>query len=117
MTVQFKDAVLTLKVTPQITDAGTVILALEVENNYADFANLVNGIPPINTQSAKTIVLVRDGQTAVVGGIYQSTETTSQGSTPFLSKIPILGYLFKSNFTDSRNNELLLFITPRIVKS
>ena len=117
VTVQFKDAVLTLKVTPQITDAGTVILNLEVENNSADFANLVNGIPPINTQSAKTIVLVRDGQTAVVGGIYQSTETTSQGSTPFLSKIPILGYLFKSNFTDSRNNELLLFITPRIVKS
>ena len=117
VTVQFKDAVLTLKVTPQITEAGTVILNLEVENNSADFANLVNGIPPINTQAAKTIVLVRDGQTAVVGGIYQSTETTSQQSTPFLSKIPILGYLFKSKFVDSRNNELLLFITPRIVKS
>ncbi len=66
---------LTLKVTPQITDAGTVILNLEVENNSADFANIVNGIPPINTQSAKTIVLVKDGQTAVVGGIYQSSET------------------------------------------
>jgi type IV pilus assembly protein PilQ len=117
VTVQFKDAVLTLKVTPQITDAGTVILNLEVENNAADFANLVNGIPPINTQSAKTIVLVRDGHTAVVGGIYQSTEVTSQQSTPFLSKIPVLGYLFKNNFMDSRNNELLLFITPRIVKS
>ena len=54
VTVQFKDAVLTLKVTPQITDAGTVILNLEVENNSPDFANRVNGIPPINTQSAKT---------------------------------------------------------------
>jgi type IV pilus assembly protein PilQ len=117
VTVQFKDAVLTLKVTPQITDAGTVILNLEVENNSADFSRTVNGIPPINTQSAKTIVLVRDGQTAVVGGIYQSTETSSRDSTPFLGKIPILGYLFRHNLTDTQNNELLLFITPRIVKS
>lgn len=117
VTVQFKDAVLTLKVTPQITDAGTVILELEIENNNADFANLVQGIPPINTQSAKTIMLVKDGSTAVVGGIYQSSETTTQNQTPFLSKIPVLGYLFKSKAVDSRNNELLLFITPRIVKS
>jgi type IV pilus assembly protein PilQ len=117
VTVQFKDAVLTLQVTPQITDAGTVILNLNVENNSADFANRVNGIPPINTQSAKTIVLVKDGQTAVVGGIYQSTETTTQNQTPFLNKIPVLGYLFKQKAIDTRNNELLLFITPRIVKS
>jgi type IV pilus secretin PilQ/predicted competence protein len=117
VTVQFKDAVLTLKVTPQITDAGTVILDLEIENNSPDYANRVGGIPPINTQAAKTMVLVKDGQTAVVGGIYQSTETTTQSQTPFFSKIPILGYLFKSKAVDSRNNELLLFITPRIVKS
>ncbi len=117
ISVTFKDAVLTLKVTPQITDAGTVILQLEVENNTADFANKVNGIPPINTQSAKTIVLVRDGQTAVVGGIYQSSETMTQNRTPFLSQVPVLGFLFKNKAVDSRNNELLLFITPRIVKS
>jgi type IV pilus assembly protein PilQ len=117
VTVQFKDAVLTLRVTPQITDAGTMILQLEVENNSADFANLVNGIPPINTQSARTIVQVTDGQTAVVGGIYQSTENTTVNQTPFLSKIPILGYLFKNKSVSTQNNELLLFITPRIVKS
>jgi type IV pilus assembly protein PilQ len=117
VTVTFKDAVLTLKVTPQITDAGTVILNLEVENNSADFANLVNGIPPINTQSAKTIVQVTDGETAVVGGIYQSQEFLNRESTPFLGKIPILGYLFKNKRVDMNNNELLLFITPRIVKS
>jgi type IV pilus assembly protein PilQ len=116
VTVTFKDAVLTLKVTPQITEAGTVILTLEVENNSADFANLVNGIPPINTQSAKTQVLVRDGATAVVGGIYQSNEQTSQQRTPFLGQIPILGYLFRNRFVTSTNNELLLFITPRIIK-
>jgi type IV pilus assembly protein PilQ len=116
VTVQFKDAVLTLKVTPQITEAGTVILQLEVENNAADFANLVNGIPPINTQSAKTQVLVMDGSTAVIGGIYQSNEQTSQASTPFLGRLPILGYLFRNRFVQSTNNELLLFITPRIIK-
>jgi type IV pilus assembly protein PilQ len=117
VTVTFKDAVLTLRVTPQITEAGTVILTLEVENNAADFANLVNGIPPINTQSATTQVLVKDGATAVIGGIYQSNEQTVQANTPFLSRIPILGYLFRNRFVTTQNNELLLFITPRIIKS
>ena len=84
--------------TPQITEAGTVILSLEVENNAADFANLVNGIPPINTQSAKTQVLVRDGATAVIGGIYQSNEQTHAEPTPFLGRLPILGYLFRNRF-------------------
>jgi type IV pilus secretin PilQ/predicted competence protein len=116
VTVSFKDAVLTLKVTPQITEAGTVILQVEVENNAADFANLVNGIPPINTQSAKTQVLVRDGATAVIGGIYQSNEQTSQSNTPFLNRLPVLGYLFRNRFVTTSNNELLLFITPRIIK-
>ena len=117
VTVTFKDAVLTLRVTPQITEANTVILDLNVENNAADFANLVNGIPPINTQSAQTQVLVKDGATAVIGGIFQSNEQTSQASTPFLSKVPILGYLFRNRFVTNTNNELLLFITPRIIKS
>jgi type IV pilus secretin PilQ/predicted competence protein len=116
VTVSFQDAVLTLKVTPQITEAGTVILTVDVQNNSADFANLVNGIPPINTQSAKTQVLVRDGATAVIGGIYQSNEQTSQNQTPFLGRVPILGYLFRNRFVTSTNNELLLFITPRIIK-
>jgi type IV pilus secretin PilQ/predicted competence protein len=116
VTVSFKDAVLTLKVTPQITEAGTVILQVEVENNAADFANLVNGIPPINTQSAKTQVLVRDGATAVIGGIYQSNEQTAQSNTPLLNRLPVLGYLFRNRFVTTSNNELLLFITPRIIK-
>jgi type IV pilus assembly protein PilQ len=117
VTVQFKDAVLTLKVTPQITDAGTVILTLEVNNDSADFSRQINGIPPINTQQAKTQVLVRDGATAVIGGIYQSTETSNQSRTPFLGDIPLLGYLFRNRGVNTQNQELLLFITPRIVKS
>ena len=117
VSVMFKDAVLTLRVTPQITDAGTVILTLEVENNTPDFGNKVLGIPPINTQAAKTIMLIKDGQTAVVGGIYQSAESTTQSRTPFLGQIPVLGYLFRNRGVETKNNELLLFITPRIVKS
>jgi type IV pilus assembly protein PilQ len=116
VTVTFKDAVLTLKVTPQITEAGTVILDISVDNNTPDFANRVNCIPPINTQSAKTIVLVRDGATTVIGGIYQSNEQTAVNATPFLSKVPILGYLFRNRLVTASNNELLLFITPRIIK-
>jgi len=116
VTVTFKDAVLTLKVTPQITDAGTVILKLEVENNAPDFSRSINGIPPINTQSAKTQVLVRDGATAVVGGIFKSNEQTTQDRTPFLGSVPILGYLFRNRSVTSTNDELLLFITPRILK-
>jgi type IV pilus assembly protein PilQ len=117
VTVTFKDAVLTLRVTPQITDAGTVILSLEVNNDSADFSRQINGIPPINTQQAKTQVLVRDGATAVIGGIYQSNETTNQSRTPFLGDVPLVGYLFRNKGMQTRNQELLLFITPRIVKS
>jgi type IV pilus secretin PilQ/predicted competence protein len=121
VTVIFKDAVLTLKVTPQITEAGTVILTLEVENNSPDFSRQIgtgaSAVPPINTQSAKTIVLVRDGATAVIGGIYQSTEETARAQTPFLGNIPILGYLFRNRTLRTANQELMIFVTPRIIKS
>ena len=116
VTVAFQDAVLTLKVTPQITSAGTVILHLEVENNSPDFGNLVGGIPPINTQAATTNVLVANGATAVIGGIYQSQEDRTQNRTPFLSKIPLIGLLFRSSFQTTTNQELLIFVTPRIIE-
>jgi len=116
VTTTFKDAVLTLNVTPQITDAGTVILALEVKNDSPDFGRQVNGIPPINTQSAKTNVLVKDGATTVIGGVFQSTEAVSSQRVPFFSKIPILGWLFQNRSTRQENRELLLFVSPRIVK-
>ncbi len=117
VSVLFKDAVLTLKVTPQITSAGTVLLRLEVENNSPDFSRSINNIPPINTQAAKTNVLVADGATTVIGGIYQSNEQVALNQTPFFSKIPVLGHLFKNRLVTSANNELLLFITPRIAKA
>jgi type IV pilus secretin PilQ/predicted competence protein len=120
VTVTFKDAVLTLKVTPQITEANTVILNLEVENNEADFARVVGSgaaaIPPIKTQSAKTMLLVADGATAVIGGIYKSSESWSRDSTPLLGDVPIIGYLFRNRKMNQQNDELLLFITPKIIR-
>jgi len=93
-----------------------VILALDVENNSPDFGNLVGGIPPINTQAATTNVLVANGATAVIGGIYQSQEDRTQNRTPFLSKIPLIGLLFRNNFVQTTNQELLIFVTPRIIE-
>ena len=82
VTVTFKDAALTLKVTPQITAANTVIMKIALENAPPDFSRAVNGIPPINTQRANTTVLVSDGQTTVIGGIYLSTEQIRRTGRP-----------------------------------
>ena len=117
VTVQFKDAALILKVTPQITASNTVIMKIALENGQADFTKAVNGIPPINTQSANTSVQVNDGQTTVIGGIYLSTEQFQTDRTPGLGKIPILNWLFKRDNALDNSTELLIFITPRIIKS
>ncbi len=82
VTVTFKDAALVLRVTPQITAANTVIMKIALENAQADFGRSVNGIPPIDTQRANTSVLVGDGQTTVIGGIYFSSQEARQGRTP-----------------------------------
>ena len=116
VTITWKNATLTLLVTPQITAANTVILKISVENALANFGRQVNGIPPIDTQKASTTVLVADGDTTVIGGIYQSTETNREGRTPGLHRIPLLGWLFKQNSDSSTASELLIFITPRILK-
>ena len=116
VTVTFKDAALTLKVTPQITAANTVIMQIALENSQPDFGRSVNGIPPINTQRAITTVLVQDGQTTVIGGIYTSTTTNTRDTTPGLASIPILGWLFKRDALNDANTELLIFITPKIVR-
>ena len=117
VTTSFKDAALTLKVTPQITAANTVIMQIVLENATPDFGRSVNGIPPINTQRAITTVLVLDGQTSVIGGIYTSTLTNTHDQTPGLGSIPILGWLFRRERLDDQNTELLIFITPKIIKN
>ena len=114
VTVSFKDAALTLKVTPQITAANTVIMNISVENASPDFSRSVNNIPPIDTQRAITRVLVSDGDTTVIGGIYVSREQSAQDRTPGLHRVPLLGWLFKRDTLADESRELLIFITPRI---
>jgi type IV pilus assembly protein PilQ len=116
VTVTFKDAVLVLRVTPQITAANTVIMKITIENATADFSREVNGIPPVDTQRANTQVQIDDGATTVIGGIFTSTEQTSNNRTPLLHRVPILGWLFKNERFEDQSRELLIFITPRILK-
>jgi type IV pilus assembly protein PilQ len=115
VTVEFKDAALKLLVTPRITSANTVIMDVELENGSLGVA--VNQNRAINTQRAKTSVQVTDGATTVIGGINVSTETNSQTRTPALHRVPLLGWLFKNDSKQDTNDELLIFITPRIVRS
>jgi len=116
VTTQYVNAGLELRATPQITADGTIIMTLDIQNNAADFANLVNGIPPITTQSAKTTVMVPDGGTTVIGGIYRVEDAITRERVPFLYRIPLLGNLFRSFSKTTQNRELLIFITPRILK-
>jgi type IV pilus secretin PilQ/predicted competence protein len=116
VTTRYVNAALELRATPQITAEGTIIMTIEIQNNAADFANLVNGIPPITTQSAKTTVMIPDGGTTVIGGIYRTEDSITRERVPFLHTIPILGNLFKSFARTKQNRELLIFITPRIIK-
>jgi type IV pilus assembly protein PilQ len=117
VTVSFKDAALTLKVTPQITASNTVIMRVFLENATPDFSRAVNGIPPIDTQRAVTTVLVADGETTVIGGIYVSLEQASHDRVPVLHRLPLLGWLFKRDINSDESRELLIFITPRITRS
>jgi type IV pilus assembly protein PilQ len=117
ITVTFVDAALKLNVTPQITAANTVIMQIVLENSAPDFSRSINQTPPINTQRAVTSLLVADGQTSVIGGIYINDRTTSNDRTPGLYKIPILGWLFQRREMTEESRELLIFITPRIIKS
>jgi type IV pilus assembly protein PilQ len=116
VSVTFKDAALKLLVTPQITAAGTVIMLINLENSQADFTKAVNGTPPINTQRAVTTVLVADGQTTVIGGVFVTNEQMQQDRTPGLGSIPLIKWLFKRDTTNNTDQELLIFVTPRIVK-
>ena len=114
--VSFKDAVLKLQVTPQITAANTVIMNVTLENATPDFSRQVNGIPPIDTQRALTTVQVNDGATTVIGGIFVSQEQTTNDRTPVLHRVPILKWLFQRNTLTDSSRELLIFITPRILR-
>jgi type IV pilus assembly protein PilQ len=114
-TVQFKTAALTLEVTPRITPSDMVMLQVDVDNGSAGQVQ-ANGNVAINTQRAQTTVLVQNGATTVIGGIYSSQENHTDYRTPGLGRIPLLRWLFKSETIDDSNEELLIFITPRVMR-
>jgi type IV pilus assembly protein PilQ len=116
-TVTYVDATLSLSVTPQITEAGTVIMDIAVQKNDPGVTAANAPGPSIATRRALTKLMVRDGGTAVIAGIYQTNETNLQNRMPFLYQIPILGNLFKAHDINSTHQELLIFITPRIVRT
>jgi type IV pilus assembly protein PilQ len=114
ISVSFLNFALKLDVTPQITEDGTILLTVEIENSQPDFARAVNGVPSVSTQKATTQTLVADGSTMMIGGIYVDTDSLNVRQVPGLGSVPIIGNLFKNTSTIKSTAELLFFITPRI---
>jgi type IV pilus assembly protein PilQ len=114
--VEYKEAVLKLEVTPSVIDGDTLRLDIKVNKDEADFTRTVLGNPTIVTRRAETNVIQNDGQTIVIGGLSQETERRIQTGTPFLEDIPGLGYLFKRKSSADELEDLLIFITPHILK-
>jgi type IV pilus assembly protein PilQ len=113
--VAFKKAVLALRVTPQITPDNRVLLDLNVNQDTRGSPDVL-GVPPINTRSVSTQVLVDDGETVVLGGVYSQVDRKSSDRVPFFGELPILGFLFKKTRIENARSELLIFVTPKIIK-
>jgi type IV pilus assembly protein PilQ len=116
-TTTYVDAVLRLTVTPQITAERSIFLNVDIENTQADLSTTVNGNPVFNTQQSTTQVLVTDGGTVVIGGVVQTQNTLSVQQVPLLGSMPGLGNLFKRRYTNTSTQELIFFITPKIVET
>lgn len=116
ISVQYVDAVLKLQVTPQITADGNVFMDVLVENTQIDSGiPLIQGTPALDTQSAQTKVLVSDGGTVVIGGVMINQQQTTVNQVPLLGSIPLIGHLFKETSVDVKSQELLFFLTPRLI--
>jgi type IV pilus assembly protein PilQ len=118
VTVQFINATLRLDVTPQVTAEGTVMMEIDISKREPQLAFLVPGAAnaPIATKDARTRLVVRDGGTAVIGGIYRVSANDAENRVPGLANIPIIGHLFRNKSRSDENEELLIFITPRVIK-
>lgn len=114
---QFVDASLNLTVTPHVTADGRLMMKIKATKNApSDAFKSVGGVPSIDKKETTTEILVKDGDTTVIGGIYEITKGESETYTPFLGKIPVIGWLFKSKSNTETKSELLIFITPRILQ-
>ncbi len=115
VSVQFFDFSLKLTVTPQITDEGTIVLKVDVENSTPDFSRQVQGVPTVNTQQTKTTVLVNNGGTVVIGGVLIDSEQTNLRQVPGIGNIPLIGNLFKNRSVTKQTQELIFFLSPKIL--
>ncbi len=113
----FKEAALSLEVTPQITPDDRIIMEVKVTKDEPDFANALNGVPPIKKNEVNAKVLVMDGETIVIGGVFSNTQIKATDKVPFLGDLPYLGRLFKRDVVQDSKNELLVFLTPRIMNN
>ena len=116
-TTSFKEAALSLEVTPQITPDNRIIMEVKVTKDAPDFGRAVNGVPPINKNEVNAKVLVSDGETIVIGGVFSNTQTKSVDKVPFLGDLPYLGRMFKRDVVSDNKSELLIFLTPRIMNN
>jgi len=116
-TVTFKPAVLSLEVTPQITPDNRIIMEVKVTKDQPDYANAVLGQPPINKNEVNAKVLINDGETIVIGGVFSNTQSKVIDKVPFLGDVPYLGRLFRRDVVSEKKSELLVFLTPRIMNN
>jgi len=110
------DAKLELTVTPHVTPDDQILIHVHVDKKDPDFSREVQNIPPLTTRTAETDLLIKDKETVVIGGIYTHAESKSEAGVPWLSKIPVIGWLFKKESKVDTQNELMIFITPTIRK-
>jgi len=117
--ITFKEAVLKLEVKPKITPEGTISMEIKATNDYADYAMApaLGGNPPINKSEVESKIVVQDSDTIVIGGILKTQEQTGESGVPWLSKIPILGWLFKTESINKSRRQLMVFITPKVIRS
>lgn len=113
----FKEAALSLEVTPQITPDNRIIMEVKVTKDAPDFARALDGVPPINKNEVNAKVLVNDGETIVIGGVFSNTQTKGVEKVPFLGDLPFLGRVFRRDIVSDNKAELLVFITPRIMNN
>ncbi len=114
--VSFKEAVLQLDVTPHITPDDRIIMDLKVTKDNPDWSREVLGVPPVDTRSVETSVLVDNGETVVLGGVFEESRLSSEEKVPFFGDLPGLGYLFRNTGTNRQKQELLIFVTPKVLK-
>ncbi|SFO73837.1 type IV pilus assembly protein PilQ [Ectopseudomonas composti] len=116
-TVSFKEAALSLEVTPQITPDNRIIMEVKVNKDEPDYPNAVLGVPPIKKNEVNAKVLVNDGETIVIGGVFSNTRSSAVDKVPFLGDLPYLGRLFRRDVVRDTKSELLVFLTPRIMNN